>query len=65
MSRYNFPWQLHNLVPLQVYGGPVRHEIHHRDGGAVYLQKFGTYLDAAFGFVPEDRASGARSLSAS
>ena len=52
--RYDFPWQLHNLVPLGILGGPPRHDRHHREGG-VYLQKFGTYLDEAFGFVPGDR----------
>ncbi|CAM9641518.1 unnamed protein product [Hapterophycus canaliculatus] len=50
-AGYNFLWQLHNLVPFGLFGGAPRHERHHRDG-RVYMQKFGTYLDAAFGFVP-------------
>lgn len=58
--RYDFPWQLHNIVPFGLLGGPPRHEIHHREG-RVYMQKFGTYLDALFGYVrreeKEDRSS--------
>lgn len=49
--RYDFPWQLHRVVPFGLYGGAPRHERHHREG-LVYMQKFGTYLDEAFGFVP-------------
>ncbi|CAN0418178.1 unnamed protein product, partial [Ectocarpus sp. 8 AP-2014] len=49
-AGYDFPWQLHRLVPFGLLGGPPRHEEHHRRG-TVYMQKFGTYLDSAFGFV--------------
>lgn len=39
-------------MPFRLLGGPPRHERHHREG-TVYMQKFGTYLDEAFGFVPK------------
>eukprot|EP00903_Cladosiphon_okamuranus_P006554 g6402.t1 len=52
-AGYDLPWQLHNVVPFGLLGGPPRHEIHHREG-KVYMQKFGTYLDELFGFVPRD-----------
>lgn len=58
--RYDFPWQLHNVVPFGLLGGPPRHERHHREGG-VYMQKFGTYLDEAFGYVPSRERLSAKS----
>ncbi|CAM9411004.1 unnamed protein product [Discosporangium mesarthrocarpum] len=50
-AGYDFPWQLHNVVPFGLLGGPVRHQQHHCDG-RFYRQKFGTYLDYLFGSVP-------------
>ncbi|CAM9743454.1 unnamed protein product [Choristocarpus tenellus] len=50
-AGYDFPWQVHNLLPFGLMGGPPRHDLHHRSG-KVYMQKFGTYLDELFGFVP-------------
>ncbi|CAN0305138.1 unnamed protein product [Ectocarpus sp. 12 AP-2014] len=58
-AGYDFPWQLHRLVPFGLLGGPPRHEEHHRRG-TVYMQKFGTYLDSAFGFVPPSASCGRR-----
>ncbi|XP_028828855.1 cholesterol 25-hydroxylase-like protein 2 [Denticeps clupeoides] len=29
-SGYDFPWALHHLVPLGLWGGPVKHDIHHQ-----------------------------------
>ena len=46
--RYDMPWMLHNVVPFQLVGGPVRHDKHHMHGSH-YFQKFFTYLDNAFG----------------
>lgn len=56
---YDLPWQLQNVVPFGLYGGAPRHERHHREG-SVYMQKFGTYLDEAFGFVPKANPQSAR-----
>jgi len=48
-AGYDMPWMLHNICPLELIGGPPRHDDHHRYGYC-YYQKFGTYLDRAFGF---------------
>lgn len=52
-SGYNMPWMLHNIVPFNILGGPVRHEEHHRSGKR-YYQQFYTYLDDLF--YPEQRS---------
>jgi sterol desaturase/sphingolipid hydroxylase (fatty acid hydroxylase superfamily) len=46
-SGYNLPFMSHRLFP-GVFGGPIRHEVHHRHGG-VYFHQFFTYLDDALG----------------
>eukprot|EP00924_Labyrinthula_sp_SR-Ha-C_P007177 snap_masked-scaffold_8-processed-gene-11.9-mRNA-1 protein AED:0.70 eAED:1.00 QI:0/-1/0/1/-1/1/1/0/287 len=53
-SGYNFPWAIHNIIPFEILGGPLRHERHHKNGRA-YYQQFFTYLDNLFSFV-EDRS---------
>lgn len=43
-SGFDFPWSLHNVVPLGLLGGPPRHEEHHRSGRRNF-QQFFTLLD--------------------
>eukprot|EP00730_Choanoeca_flexa_P018171 TRINITY_DN8820_c0_g1_i2.p1 TRINITY_DN8820_c0_g1~~TRINITY_DN8820_c0_g1_i2.p1 ORF type:complete len:300 (+),score=28.16 TRINITY_DN8820_c0_g1_i2:102-1001(+) len=50
-SGYDLPWMLHNIVPGDIMGGPLRHDRHHMDG-RFYYQKFFTYLDNAIGAPP-------------
>ena len=47
-SGINFPWMLHNVVPFNIFAGPVVHDLHHQ-GGSKNFQKFFTYLDSFFG----------------
>ena len=47
-SGMNFPWGLHNLLPLHFMAGPIVHDTHHRNG-KVNFQKYLTYLDYLFG----------------
>jgi len=35
---YDLPWALHNIVPWDLVGGPVRHDYHHTNGRH-YFQK--------------------------
>ena len=44
----NFPWMIHNIVPFNIFAGPVAHDLHHQ-GGSRNFQKFFTYLDSFFG----------------
>eukprot|EP00975_Prorocentrum_lima_P045264 9479901-Prorocentrum_lima.AAC.1 len=37
-AGYDAPWQLHNIVPFAVIGGPPRHD-HHHNFGHHYHQK--------------------------
>ena len=46
-SGMNFPWMLCNIVPFNIFAGPVAHDIHHQTGKNNY-QKFFTYLDFLF-----------------
>eukprot|EP01060_Flectonema_neradi_P005520 TRINITY_DN13687_c2_g1_i2.p1 TRINITY_DN13687_c2_g1~~TRINITY_DN13687_c2_g1_i2.p1 ORF type:complete len:289 (+),score=21.82 TRINITY_DN13687_c2_g1_i2:54-920(+) len=43
-SGWSFPFQLEQLVPFNLWGGPVRHAKHHSDAAVCY-QKFFTYID--------------------
>mmetsp|Transcript_15914 Transcript_15914/g.24484 ORF Transcript_15914/g.24484 Transcript_15914/m.24484 type:complete len:277 (-) Transcript_15914:35-865(-) len=49
-SGYDFPFFTHNICPV-VFGGSIRHNIHHQRGD-VYFHQFLKYLDDLFGFVP-------------
>uniref|UniRef100_A0A7S4E0H4 Fatty acid hydroxylase domain-containing protein n=1 Tax=Lotharella globosa TaxID=91324 RepID=A0A7S4E0H4_9EUKA len=44
-SAYDMPWMIHNLIPLQFFGGPIHHYAHHTRGHGNY-QKWFTYLDS-------------------
>jgi Fatty acid hydroxylase superfamily len=57
-SGWDLPWQLQNVVPLDLWGGSRRHDAHHARGNVCY-QKFFTYLDNALGTV-EDASATAR-----
>ena len=50
-SGYDFPFFSHNMFP-DLFGGSVRHNIHHQRGD-VYFHQFFKYLDDWFGFVPK------------
>jgi len=58
-SGYNMPWMLHNIVPGNILGGSVRHEMHHRTGRNNYHQFF-TYFDDMFGYGSGFRRTGQR-----
>jgi hypothetical protein len=47
-AGYDFPWQLHHVVPFGLYGGAPRHEDHHRYG-TVYFSQFFTWIDNGLG----------------
>lgn len=46
-SGLNFPWALNNLVPFQLVGGAVAHDLHHLHCWGNFA-KFFTYLDRLF-----------------
>ena len=54
-SGYDLPWFLHNICPY-LFGGSIRHNIHHQRGD-VYFHQFFKYLDDWFGFVPSSSSS--------
>ena len=55
LAGYDFPWMLQNLVPFELWGGSRRHDVHHVNL-KVHYQKFFTYIDETFGFVPSSAA---------
>ena len=52
-SGYDFPFFMHNICPF-LFGGSVRHNIHHQRGD-VYFHQFFKYLDDWFGFVEKQK----------
>lgn len=53
-SGFDFPWFMHRICPF-LFGGSIRHNIHHQRGD-VYFHQFFKYLDDWFGFVPKEKA---------
>jgi len=49
-SGYDLPFMSHRLFP-GVFGGPVRHEQHHRQGN-VFFHQFFTWADGPLGNTP-------------
>ena len=49
-SGYNFPWQISNVIPLNIFAGSLAHDIHHQKGNVNY-QKFFTYLDSIAKYI--------------
>lgn len=49
-SGYDLPFMSHRIFP-GVFGGPVRHEQHHRQGN-VYFHQFFTWADGPLGHTP-------------
>lgn len=43
-SGYDVPWGAQHVIPVGLYGGPVKHYYHHEHGGR-YYQPFFSYLD--------------------
>lgn len=44
-SGYDLPFMTHNIVPLNILGGSVKHFIHHKEGDK-YFHQFFNYLDS-------------------
>ncbi|XP_028660420.2 cholesterol 25-hydroxylase-like protein 2 [Erpetoichthys calabaricus] len=43
-SGYDFPWALHNIIPFELWGGSVKHDMHHQKPTANF-QPFFSHWD--------------------
>ncbi|XP_043919626.1 cholesterol 25-hydroxylase-like protein 2 [Protopterus annectens] len=47
-SGYDFPWSMHNLIPFQLWGGSIKHAMHHQKPLTNFAPFFG-HMDWIFG----------------